>query len=370
MKKPTTYESMMSSLKGLPGRIGGALDTMNQGMSAVGMAGKMALNPGFMINTAAGGAPKDQTPAGGAFPATPGAAATPQAPAPDQPPAIPGSPPSEKEVMSGVFRQGNSYYGKGGQGVSPGTLVEGAGGQLGPGGFAASTSGAGAFGRSPQEQTAIESRVGEIQRATDFIRGMRDIPSELDRFKQQAQQRISLNQGLGGFLNQASQRNYARERVGELEEGALDQAKLAQEATQQGFDNALALQEANKGAFKTTTIVGPDGVERPLITDTATGQTTIGDAPQRQMSESEARAEYSRLADQEWSNKGGFLTSEKDVFKIGDKGVSREEWIEAQVKKATGQGQKSKIKYSKKELEETAKKYGMTPEEVEARLNG
>lgn len=248
--------------------------------------------------------------------------------------------PSEREVQPGAFRQGNSYYGKG-TSVAPGTVIEAGGAQLGPGGFVGSTTGQGAFGRSPAEQTAIENRVGEIQRATDFIRGMRNIPSELDRFKAQAQQRISLDQGIGGFMNQASQRNYARDRVKELEEGGLEQAKLSQEATQQGFDNALALQNAAKGAFKTTTIVGPDGREMPLTTNTSTGQTTIGEAPQRQMSESEARAEYTRLADQEWSDKGGIFTSEKDVFQLNGEGVTRDEWIEAQVKQATSGGEQA-----------------------------
>jgi hypothetical protein len=248
--------------------------------------------------------------------------------------------PSEREIQPGVFRQGNSYYGKG-TSVAPGTTIEAGGAQLGPGGFVGSTSGQGAFGRSPAEQTAIENRVGEIQRATDFIRGMRNIPSELDRFKAQAQQRISLDQGIGGFLNQASQRNYARDRVTELEEGSKDQAKLALEAQQQGFDNALATQNAAKGAFKTTTIVGPDGVEIPLTTNTATGETSLGEAPKRQLSETEARSQFNQLADQEWSSKGGVFTDERDVFKVNGKGVSREEWIEAQVRKATGGGEQA-----------------------------
>lgn len=267
------------------------------------------------------------------------------------------------QVSPGVYRDGNSY----------GDTARGAFTGPSGGNFIQSTTGQGAFGRNPAEQTAIENRVAEINRARETIRGLRDIPTELDRMKSQANQRVSLNQGIGGFVNAGAQRRYAQGRVKDLEKGALDQAKLAQEASQQGFENALASMNAQKGAFKTTTITGPDGVEVPLTTNTATGETSLGEAPQRQLTPDQWRSEFTRMADEAWSKEGGLFTSEGDVFQDGQgKPLSREEWVEMKVQEATSQGQQESgiapETLTPENLEYTAKKRGMTVEQVKAQL--
>jgi hypothetical protein len=262
----------------------------------------------------------------------------------------------------------DTMEGASGQGFT-GQTVEGTG-SISPFGFVASTTGSGPFGRNPEEQSAIEQRVAEIQRATDVIRGLRDVPTEQDRLAAQANQRVSLNQGLGSFINQASQRNFARERLSDLEQSNIDYAKLAQDAQQQGFDNALALQNVDKGRFKTTSIEGPDGFEVPLITDTATGETRVGEAPQRKLSPIEAESQARQEADQLNSERGGLFTGERDVFE----GKTRSEWIRERVNQLTGsQGQEQQggiPDYTDEDIENTARLYNVSPERVREIIGG
>jgi hypothetical protein len=257
---------------------------------------------------------------------------------------MPGDTPQAEQVGPGIYRSGNSYAdtaaGAAGGGTTAGGVFTGntgmavgssAGGFGGGSNFAANAYG-GPFGRTPQEQTAIEKRVGEIQRATDFIRSMRDIPTERDRLKQQAGQYVSLNQGLGAFLNQGSQRNYARDRLKDLEANDLSKDKLAQANAQNQFDNRIAQQKLQQGAFSTDTIQLPDGREVPMITDNRLGTVSYGEPPTPQLSPEQAQTQFTREADKMESD-AEFMTAEKDIF--GN--MTREEWIAKKVAEASGQ---------------------------------
>jgi hypothetical protein len=237
------------------------------------------------------------------------------------------------EIRPGIFQDpmDKSAYGD-----SPSSAVNftrtGSMGIPRQGGVAAAT-GFGPFGRTPQEQTAIENRVGEIQRATNFIRSMRDIPSERDKLKSQAGQYVSLNQGLGSFLNQGSQRNYARDRLKDLEANDLSKSKLAQEGAQNAFDNEIARQKLAQGAFSTDTITLPDGREVPMITNNREGTITYGQPPTIQLSPEQAQDQFTREADKMESD-SRFMESERDIFS----GMTRDEWIKSKVAEASGQG--------------------------------
>jgi len=193
--------------------------------------------------------------------------------------------------------------------------------------------GFGPFGRTPEEQTKIENRVNEIQRATDFIRGMRDLPTEQEKLQRQAGQYVSLNQGLGAFLNQASQRNYARDRLKDIEENTAKSDKLAADQLQQGFENQVELQKLRQGAFATDTIELPNGTQVPMITNNQTGEVTYGQAPQVIPTAAEAQTQAEAEA-KKMESDAPFLSGEQDTFN----GSTREAWIKARVAELTGQG--------------------------------
>jgi hypothetical protein len=139
--------------------------------------------------------------------------------------------------------------------------------------------GFGPFGRTEENQQAIENRVGQYTRAIDFIRAMRqrDMPSERDRLQGRANQRISLNQGLGAFVNQVSDRNYAREQIGAMDERETEQAKLASDQQQQQFDNELGLARLMADRFRFQTVDSTDPttmqpVQQAYLFDQMSGQ--------------------------------------------------------------------------------------------------
>lgn len=114
----------------------------------------------------------------------------------------------------------------------------------------------GPFGRTADEQTAIENRVAEIQRATDMIRSMRGVPTERERLQRRARQQISLDQGLGAFLNQAGDRNFARSELEALDaressaaENQVDSLQAYVKAMQEQRGLDIRQQEANQGRY-------------------------------------------------------------------------------------------------------------------------
>jgi hypothetical protein len=147
------------------------------------------------------------------------------------------TPPGQSAVLPvsgfpGVYRNSNpgAEYGN----ALYSDSVPGARGFSG-GAIARATTGSGPFGRTGAEQQAIDDRVGSLTRAADMYREMRGsqaggtmagMPTERDRLQRRARQQVSLNQGLGAFLNQAGDRNYARDELLALdarEEGAQAQ---------------------------------------------------------------------------------------------------------------------------------------------------
>ena len=230
----------------------------------------------------------------------------------------------------------------------------------------------GPFGRTPQEQSAIENRVMEIQRATNFIRGMRDVPTELDRMKQAAGARVSLDQGLGGFLQAGSDRKYARQRVEDLEKNALAEGKLAADAQETGFEQEYKRQKLAQDNIDVGTITLPDGTEIPTRTDKTTGEVQYGEAPKKPMTEPEAMTEFGRLADKMESD-ANFGTEEVDIFG----GVTRDEWIKGKVAEAVRGNKPAEAPASTKidpkdltqeNLEYTAKQNNMTVAELKKKL--
>lgn len=164
-------------------------------------------------------------------------------------------------------------YGKAAYSDSPGGLNSFKGGNY------AAAQGFGPFGRTEANQQAIENRVGQYTRAIDFIRSMRerDMPSERDRLQGRANQRISLNQGLGAFMNQVSDRNYAREQIKASDEQSSEQAKLANKQQQQQFENQLGLAQLMADRFRFQTVDSTDPttmqpVQQAYLFDKMSGQ--------------------------------------------------------------------------------------------------
>jgi len=161
--------------------------------------------------------------------------------------------------------------------------------------------GFGPYGRTDAEQTAIENRVGQYKRAIDLIRDIRGWgkPSERDRLQGQANQRISLNQGLGAFLTQAADRNYARSQLETLGERETEQAKLDAKQQQQQFDNELGLAQmmADRYRFQTVDSIDPNTmqpVQQGYLFDQMSGQASPMD-----LGQSSAQSDMSGLINQE-----------------------------------------------------------------------
>ncbi len=106
--------------------------------------------------------------------------------------------------------------------------------------------GQGPFGRSLETQAEIDRRVKVYNDAAEGYRQARtgaQQQTEQDRLQKRANARVSLDQPLGGFLNAASDRNYARKEVTRTRQLEADKEKQ-----QQGFQANIAklmAQQAN-----------------------------------------------------------------------------------------------------------------------------
>ncbi|MCB0060355.1 MAG: hypothetical protein KDE45_25115, partial [Caldilineaceae bacterium] len=98
----------------------------------------------------------------------------------------------------------------------------------------------------------ISDRVRQYQSAIDLMRSLRGIPTERDRLNARATQRISLNQGIGAFANQAADRNYAREQLTQLDAREAASAKGAFDAGQAQIKNAFEAQKLQQDRYKVT----------------------------------------------------------------------------------------------------------------------
>lgn len=235
----------------------------------------------------------------------------------------------------------------------------------------------GPFGRSDAEQKAIENRVAQIQRATDFIRSMRGVPSERERLNRRARQSISLDQGLGAFMNQAGDRNYARKELASLDERESNTAKndAAQlktllDAQRFGFDRQAKGEElridqlkADQDRFK---VIDNDyGIGS--IFDTRTGQ--FHQPPAEPMTLEQA----SKQAEQEYAAMDDSLLSDPEAVDENGNKLTREQWIERRVAELTAQpGQPGQLAQlgdvTDEDLAETAKASKMSVEQVRAIL--
>ena len=226
---------------------------------------------------------------------------------------------------------------------SPGGAVSG---PQGSGNVA--NAGFGPFGRTEEEQAKIAKRVGQYQSAIDLMRSLRGIPSERDRLTSRAGQRISLNQGIGGFANQVADRNFARDQLKALDARESSAAESANEAARLGFDvqqagikNALEQEKVNQGRFKLqnyTKDYDPLGraIQGVNLLDTRTGAVTDPTVAQAgPISQDQALAQATKEADEALG--GGLsavFTSEKDVFG----GKSKDEWIKSRAQELAGGG--------------------------------
>lgn len=202
----------------------------------------------------------------------------------------------------------------------------------------------GPFGRSEQEQKAITDRVGMYQRAIELMQSMRGGKSEKDKLTGRAQQRISLNQGIGGFANQAADRNYAREQLAALNQGEIAAADRNAEAQQNAIKNAFEAEKVNQGRFKTQAITtGYDPlsgkeIQGLALIDTRTGEVKnagLADNANQlapQITKDQAILQATKEADDANSGLSGFFTSDEDVYKNskGD-GISKDQWIKERV---------------------------------------
>lgn len=206
--------------------------------------------------------------------------------------------------------------------------------------------GFGPFGRTPEEQQKIADRVAQYKSAIDLMREIRGWgqPSERDRLTGRAQQQIGLNQGLGGFLNQAADRNYAREQLTALDsrekaaaENQTEAARLKFDMEQKGIENALKAQEVGQGRFKLQTYTKDyDPLGRAIqgisLLDTREGAVTDPTAGlQPAMTLDQARMQ----AMQEMNERAGLFSSDQSDF-----GMDRNKWVEQRVQELMGnQGQ-------------------------------
>ena len=195
------------------------------------------------------------------------------------------------------------------------------------------------FGRSAETQQRINDRVAQYQSAIDLMHSMRGVPTERQRLRGRAEQRVSLNQGLGGFVNQAADRNYAREQLKALDareasalESANERDRLAFDRQQKGIENVLEAEKVSQGRYKVQDAkYDPFGnqIQPASVFDTSTAQfLNQGGGFQAPMSIEQATDQATREA----SERAGWFSSDKSDF-----GMSRAQWIEQRIRELTGQ---------------------------------
>jgi hypothetical protein len=138
--------------------------------------------------------------------------------------------------------------------------------------------GKGPFGRTLENQAQIDQNVAAFGRAASIYRGMND-DARRKRLEGRAFGDVSLDQGLGGFLQQSANRNYARKRLSEVEQNDVSAGKVM--ADQQGAmaDRALDYAKLTKPDFQRVSIpygdVDPITGKQPtrdILMDPNTGQ--------------------------------------------------------------------------------------------------
>lgn len=135
------------------------------------------------------------------------------------------------------------------------------------------------FGRSADAQKRIQARVAQYEQAIQSMQRMRGVPSERDRLQSRARQRVSLDQGIGGFLNQAADRNYARQELADFDKNQLGIANVMVDAANRKADRELEIQKigSDRFQFATSKSVDPDTgmpIETPYQFDRMTGIST------------------------------------------------------------------------------------------------
>jgi hypothetical protein len=200
-----------------------------------------------------------------------------------------------------------------------------------------------------EELAENKGMVSSLEEEKAAVQGeLADAVSERDKLQRQANQQVSLNQGIGAFINQASQRNYARDRLKELDanaiaghKAALEQAKLERQITQDDIQNQIGLAGLNKGRYDAQkfTAFGADGTENEgvMIVDQNTGEYRLADTsvPAQPLSPDQAMAEAQRLADEASGGIANWFTSDKDIFS----GMSKDDWIQKKAQELAGGGQ-------------------------------
>lgn len=226
---------------------------------------------------------------------------------------------------------GQAIYSDSYSGAQPGAFG-GRGNIVDPGG--------GPFGRTQEQQRKIAERVGQYQSAIDLMRSMRGVPTERERLQRQAGADVSLNQGLGGFLNAAGRRNYARDQLKALDtreasqaESANDRLRLGFDMQQKGIENALEAWKVSQGRYKVQDAkYDPFGnlTQPASVFDTSTAQFLNQPGGfQAPMSIDQATEQATREA----SERAGYFSSDKSDF-----GMDRQKWIEQRAQELMGQG--------------------------------
>lgn len=135
------------------------------------------------------------------------------------------------------------------------------------------------FGRSADAQKRIQDRVAQYEQAIQSMQRMRGVPSERERLQSRARQRVSLDQGIGGFLNQAADRNYARQELADFDKRQLGIAEIMADAANRKADRDLEIEKigADRFQFATSKSVDPETgmpIETPYQFDKQTGIST------------------------------------------------------------------------------------------------
>lgn len=137
--------------------------------------------------------------------------------------------------------------------------------------------GRGPFGRTLENQNQINQNVAAYGRAASIYQGMNE-DAERKRLESRASGGVSLNQGLGSFLNASANRNYARKRLSEVEQNELAEGKIASDQANDIADRQLQVAKLNKPNFQAVEI--PTGevdlygkpVMREVLMDPISGQ--------------------------------------------------------------------------------------------------
>lgn len=135
--------------------------------------------------------------------------------------------------------------------------------------------GRGPFGRTLENQAQIDQNVAAYQRASSIYEGIND-KNRRRNLERRASGSVNLNQGIGGFLNDASNRNFARKRLLQNEKGDAAQASAAADRE---LKVALEGAKLNKPSFQSVSIpygeVDPITGKQPtrdILMDPMTGQ--------------------------------------------------------------------------------------------------